>query len=87
VKLGLMKSDLAVLSFAVAAFLLAVINRGIWFDRCMGAILVFGGVYFVLIGIGVLPRLRRGSTAISYSVLGAFVILQGVALGVFHVRF
>ena len=82
-----MRSDLAVLSFAVAAFLLAVINRGIWFDRCIGAILVFGGVYFVRMGIGVLPRLRRRPTVIPYSVLGAFVILEGVALGVFHVRF
>ena len=82
-----MRSDLAVLSFGVAAFVLAVINRGIWFDRCMGAILVFGGVYFVLMGIGVLPRLRPKPTVIPYSVLGAFMILQGIALGVFHARF
>jgi hypothetical protein len=82
-----MRSDLAVLRLALAAFILAVINRGICFDRRMGAIRVFGGVYFVLMGIGILPRLRRRPTAIPYSVLGAFMFLQDVALGVFHARF
>ena len=82
-----MTSDWIVLGIVVAVLLLAVIDRGIWFDRCMGGILVFGGVYFFLMAAGALPRLRPKPTVIPYPVLGAFMIVQGVALGIFHVRF
>jgi len=82
-----MTSDLAVLGFAVAILILGLIDHGIWFDRCMGAALVFGGVYFFLINLGVLPRFRGKPTVIPYTVLGIFLIVEGVALGVFHARF
>jgi hypothetical protein len=82
-----MTSDWIVLGIVVAVLLLDVIDRGIWFDRCMGAILVFGGVHFFLMAAGALPRLRPKPSVIPYSVLGAFMIVQGVALGIFHVRF
>jgi hypothetical protein len=82
-----MTTDLAVLSIVVAVLILAVIDRGIWFDRCMGAVLVFGGVYFFLMGTGALPRLPRKPTIIPYTILGSFMVLQGIALGIFHVRF
>ena len=82
-----MTMDLTVLVIVVAVLLVAVIGRGIWFDRCMGVILVLGGVYFFLMSAEALPRLRSKPTAISYPVLGALMIVQGVALGIFHVRF
>ena len=82
-----MTTDLVVLGIVVAVLILAVIDRGIWFDRCMGAVLIFGGVYFFLIAYGLLPRRRHKPTVIPYPVLGAFMIVQGIALGIFHVRF
>jgi len=82
-----MTTDLAVLGIVVAGLILAIIDRGIWFDRCMGAVLIFGGVYFFLIAYGALPRRRPKPTVIPYPVLGAFMIVQGIVLGIFHVRF
>jgi hypothetical protein len=80
-----MTTDFAVLGIAVAVLLLALIDRGIWFDRCMGALLIFGGVYLFFVGAGVLPG--RRPTAIPYPALGTFAIVQGIALGIFHVQF
>lgn len=82
-----MPMDIAVLAIVVAVLILGVIDRGIWLDRCMGAILVLGGVYLFLAGCGALPRLWRKSSVIPYPVLGLFAIVQGICLGVFHVRF
>ncbi|MEY2483865.1 MAG: hypothetical protein QOK24_2393 [Verrucomicrobiota bacterium] len=82
-----MTMDLAVLAIVIVVLMLALINRGIWFDRCIGAGLVLGGVYFFLSGAGVLPSVFRKVTIIPYPVLGAFMIVQGIALGIFHVRF
>jgi hypothetical protein len=78
--------DLAVLGIVLAILMLFLVDRGIWFDWCMGAGLVFGGVYFFLVGAGALPSIPRKPT-IPYPIMGTFMILQGVAVGVFHVRF
>jgi hypothetical protein len=86
-KARLMTSDWTVLAIVVAVLLLVLIDRGVWFDRCMGAILVFGGIYFFLLAAGALPRLRPKPTVIPYPVMGVFMIVQGLALGIFHVRF
>jgi hypothetical protein len=82
-----MTSDITVLGIVVAILILGLIDRGIWFDRCMGAVLVFGGVYFFLMAFGALPRVRPKPTVIPYTVLVLFCIVQGICLGVFHVRF
>jgi hypothetical protein len=79
--------DLAVLGIVIAVLILALIDRGIWFDRCMGAGLVVGGVYFFLAWAGALPGVFRKFTIVPYPVLGTFLIIQGIALGIFHVRF
>jgi len=82
-----MKIDWIFLGFVAVILVLGVIHRGIWFDRFMGALLVFFGVYVFLIGFGALPRLHPKPTVIPYPVIGATMIVQGVALGVFHARF
>ena len=82
-----MKMDWIFLGFAAAILFLGIVDRGIWFDRFMGALLVFGGVYFFLIGVGALPRFRNKPSVIPYPVVGAFMVVQGVALGIFHVRY
>lgn len=91
----LLRSDIAVLTIAGGLLILffILINRGIWlertiwFDRIMGACLVCTGIWFFLIGCGILSRRWRQVGVIPYPVLGAFMILQGIALGAFHVRF
>ena len=80
-----MTMDLAVLGIAVAVVILLLIDRGIWFDRGMGAALVAGGIWFFLPGTAALLRARQPSI-IPYPVLGTYLIIQGIALGIFHVR-
>ena len=82
-----MKWDWIVLVFAVVVLLLGFVGRRIWFDWFMGALLVWGGITFLLMGFGALPRSRSKPTAIPYPILGAIMTIQGIALGIFHVRF
>lgn len=85
-KARLMTMDLAVLGIVVAVVILFLLDRGIWFDRCVGAGLVLGGIWFFVPGTAALLRLRQ-SSIIPYPVLGTYLIIQGIALGIFHVRF
>ena len=82
-----MKMDWMVLGFVAGVLILGNVNRGIWFDWIMGALLVCGGVWIFLIGLGALPRFRNKPTVIPYPVLGTVAIVQGIALGIFHYRF
>jgi hypothetical protein len=41
-----MTADVAVLAIAVAIVALGLMDRGVWFDRWMGAILIFGRPLF-----------------------------------------
>lgn len=81
----ILASDIVVLAVVVGLLILVLVDRGVWFDRVIGAGLVCTGL---LIRCGVFPRQRQGGQIgwIPYPILGAFMILEGIALGVFHVR-
>jgi hypothetical protein len=95
VKSRLFTSDAVIVATAagllILSFLLArrgiLIENTIWFHWLMGAALISCGSWFFLMGCGVLPCPWRRVGIIPYPVLGAFMIVQGIALAFFHFRF
>jgi hypothetical protein len=95
VKSRFLSTDVVILTIAggllVLSFFLARrgiwIENTIWFHWLMGATLISCGGWFFLIGCGVLAHPRPKWTIIPYPILGAFMIVQGIALSFFHVRF
>jgi hypothetical protein len=53
----------------------------------MGSTLISCGGWFLLMSCGVLPRPLRRVGVIPYPIVGVFMIIQGIALAFFHVRF
>ena len=94
-KLRLFTTDVVMLTTAAGLLILSflVSRRGIaiedtvWFHWLMGSALISCGGWFLLMSCGVLPGLSRRVGVIPYPILGLFMIIQGIALAFFHVRF
>ena len=79
-------AGLLILSFLLARKGISIENT-IWFHWLMGSTLISCGGWFLLMSCGVLPRPLRRVGVIPYPIVGVFMIIQGIALAFFHVRF